>query len=252
MTGLPIAVQVYSLREAAQKDFAGVMEKVSRMGYNGVELAGLYGLNPEEVRNILDKNGLTAISAHVSFEELTGDIEGTLDNYKKIGCSYIVIPSLSRDRLCGGLLYKETLAGIREIAAVCRSHGMTLMYHNHSYEFEKTENGGCILDEIFKDTAEEDLEAEFDICWVDVGGADPAEYLDRFKGRCSVVHMKDYTGSRENPELAALGTGNVAVAAAVAAAERNGAKWLVVEQDDHPHGSPMDNMQKSLEFLKNL
>lgn len=252
MAGLPIAVQVYSLREEAQKDFAGVMEQVSRMGYDGVELAGLYGMEPEEVRAVLDRNSLTAISAHVSYEELMGDTDKTVDAYRKIGCSYIVIPSLPKDRLCGGALYRETLAGIRTIAEVCRRNGITLMYHNHEYEFEQTENGSCILDELYKDTTAQELEAQFDTCWVDVGGADPVQYLNQFAGRCSVVHMKDYTGSREIPELTALGTGKVDVAAIAAAAERNGAKWFVIEQDDHPYGNPMDNMRKGLEYLRRL
>lgn len=252
MAGLPIAIQVYSLREEAEKDFAGVMGKIRQMGYDGVELAGLYGMKPEEVRAILDKNGLTAISAHVSFEELMENMDKAVENYRSIGCSYIVIPSLSRDRLYGGALYQETLEDLRTIADVCRNRGITLMYHNHEYEFEKTENGSCILDELYQDTTAEELEAEFDTCWVDVGGADPVSYLNRFTGRCSVVHMKDYTGSREVPELTALGTGKVDVAAIAAAAEKNGAKWFVIEQDDHPFGNPMDNMREGLEYLRQL
>ena len=41
--GLPIAAQVYSVREEAAADFEKTMRQLADMGYHGVELAGLYG-----------------------------------------------------------------------------------------------------------------------------------------------------------------------------------------------------------------
>ena len=62
---MKIGVQVYSVRDAAEKDFIGTMREIKKMGYDGVELAGTYGLSAEEVRRDLAEVGLTAISAHV-------------------------------------------------------------------------------------------------------------------------------------------------------------------------------------------
>ena len=42
MKQIPIAVQVYSVRQEAEADFAGTMKRLAQMGYDGVELAGLY------------------------------------------------------------------------------------------------------------------------------------------------------------------------------------------------------------------
>ena len=70
---LPIALQVYSVRDFAEKDFKGTMEKVKAMGYEGVELAGLYGHNAVELKKILDEVGLAFISAHVPLTELEKD-----------------------------------------------------------------------------------------------------------------------------------------------------------------------------------
>lgn len=107
---LPIAVQVYSVREEAERDFAGTMKKLGEMGYDGVELAGLYGKSAEEIRDSIKAAGLTAISAHVSYDELAGDLEKTLQDYETIGCRYIVIPWLGEDRRFGAALYKEISA----------------------------------------------------------------------------------------------------------------------------------------------
>ena len=78
MKRIPIAVQVYSVREEAEADFAGTMKKLAQMGYDGVELAGLYGKTAEEIKNVLDENNLTAVSAHVPVEELEKDMELSL------------------------------------------------------------------------------------------------------------------------------------------------------------------------------
>ena len=45
---LPVAAQVYSVREQAEADFGGTMQQLADMGYDGVELAGLYGKSAGE------------------------------------------------------------------------------------------------------------------------------------------------------------------------------------------------------------
>ena len=62
---LPVGVQVYSVRGDAEKDFAGTMKKIKKMVEDGVELAGLYGLTPEQVRDAIREAGLVPLSAHV-------------------------------------------------------------------------------------------------------------------------------------------------------------------------------------------
>ena len=96
MKTLPVAVQVYSVRDDAERDFKGTMQKIKDMGYDGVELAGLYGMKPAEVKAILEEVGLVPLSAHVPFQELEADIEGTVAQYKEIGMQYIAIPYLMK------------------------------------------------------------------------------------------------------------------------------------------------------------
>ena len=141
MKRIPIAVQVYSVREEAETDFAGTMKKLAQMGYDGVELAGLYGKTAEEIKNVLDENNLTAVSAHVPVEELEKDMEGTLDIYASLGCKWIAIPWLGEDRRYGAEKYEETLQLIGKISEGCKKRGIQLLYHNHDFEFEKTPEG---------------------------------------------------------------------------------------------------------------
>ena len=110
MEKLPIAAQVYSVREEAAADFDGTMKALAQMGYDGVELAGLYGKDPKEIRSALDRWGLQAVSAHVAYDEFARDLEGTVETYRKIGCSYVAVPHLGAERWYGGDKYQETLS----------------------------------------------------------------------------------------------------------------------------------------------
>lgn len=249
---LPIAVQVYSVREEAERDFAGTMKKLGEMGYDGVELAGLYGKSAEEIRDSIKAAGLTAISAHVSYDELAGDLEKTLQDYETIGCRYIVIPWLGEDRRFGTALYEETIKEIPVISEGCKKHGMTLLYHNHDFEFAKTLDGTYALDQLYAEVPADVLGAEPDTYWIKVGGPDPSEWLKKYSGRCPLVHVKDFRRKADGVDLLALGEGEQDFPTLVKTAKECGAQWLVIEQDDHPYGTPMGDMKKSLNYLKEL
>ena len=245
-----IAAQVYSVREQAQADFAGTLKTLSECGYQGVELAGLYGMEPEAIRDCLKEQGLVPVSAHVQLDEFLRDMEGTADTYSTIGCSYIGIPWMGTERHWGGAQFEETCGLLKKISACCRERGMTLLYHNHSFELERTANGSCLLDELYSALDAETLQTQLDVCWVEAAGASAVEYLRRYAGRCPVVHMKDFRREDSKVSLVALGQGQVDVAAVAQTAVACGTRWLVVEQDDHPYGIPMENMRESLQYLK--
>lgn len=92
MKNVLIGAQVYSVRELAEADFEQTMKELKRFGYEGVELAGTYGLKPLKIKEILAQIQLIPISAHVPVDSLLEDMDKTLDTYQTIGCKYIVIP----------------------------------------------------------------------------------------------------------------------------------------------------------------
>ena len=97
MSKLPVAVQVYGLRDLLQdtpERFEEVMKGVKEIGYDGVELAGLYGLDPAYIKEVLDKIGLVPISAHVPFNELMDDLDKAIKDYKTLGVTYMVMPHI--------------------------------------------------------------------------------------------------------------------------------------------------------------
>lgn len=251
MKTLPVALQVYSIREEASNDFKKAMQEVKKLGYDGVELAGLYGHSPEEIKNILEEIGLTPISAHVPYEEFVKDLKGTIGAYSIIGCRYLVIPYLTQEYRYGTEGFQELMQNIPMIAAACRNEGITLLYHNHEFEFDKTSSGEYVLDYMYRIHTKDVLEMELDTCWARVAGEDPVQYMSKYSGRCPIVHLKDYNGA-EPFEFKAVGHGVQDIPAILAQAIDGGSAWVVVEQDGHTENSAMEDARLSREYLKTL
>ena len=249
MTKLPIGLQVYSIREEAESDFVKTMQEVKEMGYDGVELAGLYGHKPEAIRDWLKEIGLVPISAHVPYAELKDDLQSTVDAYAVIGCKYIAIPFLGEEERYGSKAFDEVLAYIPAIAEECKKHDMILMYHNHDFEFQMTEEGEYVLDLMYRTFSEDVLQTEIDTCWVKVAGVDPITYIKKYENRCPVVHLKDFTGKRP-VEFTAVGQGIQDIPGILAASGDSGAQWVIVEQDSHTLHTPMEDAKLSIEYLR--
>ena len=193
---MKLGLQLFSVREDLEKDFLGTLKKVKEIGYEGGELVGLYGKTAKEVKEAFDQAGLIPISAHVAYQDLMPDIEGLVKTYNEIGCKYIVIPYLPENLRYGTEKYPEVVTGIRKIGEVCLKYGITLLYHNHDFEFEKDDNGKYVLDVLYEEISEDLLKTEIDTCWVNVAGENPCDYVRKYTGRAPIVHLKDFDGEK--------------------------------------------------------
>lgn len=270
---LPVALQLYTVRDYMDADFVGTLAKVKEMGYDGVEFAGLYGYEPKQIKHWCDSLGLVPVSAHVPLAEMLEDVDKVIADYKAIGCEYIAVPYVTEERRPGGELFLQMVDEIREIGKKAAEAGLTLLYHNHDFEFDKLESGQCGLDYLYENVPAEYLQTELDQCWVKYAGYEPVEYLQKYSDRSPVVHLKDFYKSGEQEgdpyaliglnedekkentafEFRPVGYGIQDIPAIIAAAEAAGSKWLVVEQDQPSMGkNPLECAQASIEYLKAL
>ena len=270
--GLPVGLQLYTVRDDMAKDFKGTLQKVKELGYDGVEFAGLFDNTPEQVKAMCAEIGLNPISAHVPLQEMLEDVDKVIADYKAIGCQYIVVPYVTEERRPGGELFKQMIEEIRGIGEKCKAAGLVLLYHNHDFEFAKTETGEFGLDYLYANVPADLLQTELDQCWVKYAGQDPVAYLQKYEGRSPVVHLKDYYASgeqKEDPyaliglnegekkentafEFRPLGYGVQDIPAIIEASKKAGSKWLIVEQDQPSMGkTPMECAAMSMEYLKN-
>ena len=268
---MKLGLQLYSVREDLEKDFLGTLKKVRSMGYEGGELAGLYGNSAKDVKAMFEEADLIPISAHVSYQDLMVDIEETVKAYNEIGCKYIAIPYLPDDLRYGTEKYPEVVANIKKIGEVCNKYGIELLYHNHDFEFAKTTNGAYALDELYTEVSADLLKTEIDTCWVNVAGENPSQYLLKYTGRAPVVHLKDFVGEKNANmykligidseekevkntfEYRPLGHGKQNVQEIVDAARDAGALWIIAEQDEPSMGkSRLECAQMSMDYMKNI
>lgn len=270
MIKFPIALQLYSVRQEMGTDFEGTLKKVKEMGYDGVEFAGLYGKSAKEVKDICEKIGLNPISAHVPFVDMVNDPD-LLNVYAEIGCKFVVIPYLTEEYRPGNKKFQEVIDGAKILGAKANSLGMKLAYHNHDFEFIKI-NGEYALDILYREVSADLLETELDMCWVNVGGEEPSEYLSKYSGRANILHIKDFVGSKsENMyaligideddekdtkgkfEFRPIGMGVQDFPKILKTAQDAGVKWVVVEQDSPTLNlTPLESAKKSIDYLKSL
>lgn len=270
---LPVAVQVYSVRDSAEANLADTLRKIKDMGYDGVEFAGLYGYDPMYIKGLVEGIGLVPVSAHIPLDEMLADPEKTFSAYATIGVKFAAVPYVNPDRRPGAENFKKTISDIAMLGEIARKHGITLLYHNHDFEFTKVD-GEYGLDILYKEVPAEFLQTELDTCWVNVGGEVPAEYIAKYSGRCPVVHLKDFHMSGKLPkhlyaligieeeekedepstfEFRPVGHGMQDMPSILEASVKGGAQWVVVEQDEPSMGlSRMDSIKTSREYLKSI
>ena len=260
------ALQLYSVRDELEKDFYGTVKQVREMGYDGVELSGLNGADPLEVKRILDEVGLKVISSHVPVEEML--TPGSLARYKQAGCQYVAIPWM--DHGAHNEKFAENIEQIRLLANMAREAGLTLLYHNHEFEFSTIE-GKALLDVIYESIPADLLQPQVDTCWAKFAGTDPAAYLRKYAGRITLVHLKDFfcsdadisapyslIGKREDVsknggfQFRPIGYGIQDIPSILKASEESGAQWIIVEQDSSPDRPPMEAASMSIAYLRSL
>lgn len=274
----PIGLQLYTLGDAPQKDLDGTLKQVAAIGYRDIELPGLAGHTPVDLRRVADGCGLGISSIHIgttgelsvrSEPQRIADLLGTL------GAKQLVVPmfampaglklqpgegfaaAITRSvKAEGEDMWKRLAALLNERAAALKPHGIAVGYHNHSVEFMPlgSRTGWDIL------TAETDpglIHFEVDIGWIVSAGQDPIAFFRRYGGRVRQVHVKDVKkGFAPNTALSTdpteVGSGGIDWARVLPAAYAAGARNFYVEQEP-PFAIPrMEAAAKSYTFLAQL
>jgi sugar phosphate isomerase/epimerase len=245
------ALQLYTVRDLTAKDFAGTMKKVADVGYKFVELAGYGNLkDAKSARKALDDAGLKACSGHYAIDLLEKNVEQVIADAEALGIDTVVCPFLPEDRRKDAKGYEATAKVLQDAGSQLHGHGLILCYHNHNFEFQKF-GGKTGLEIIFDNTAPHLLAAEIDVYWVKNAGFDPVEQINKLGERVRLLHLKDITDGSEK-KFAPVGTGALDFKSILAAAEKNGVRWGIVEQDQTYGVAPLDAIKTSLENLKKL
>ncbi|MBT3272120.1 MAG: sugar phosphate isomerase/epimerase [Spirochaetales bacterium] len=247
-----IAAQMYTVRDFLKKpaDIKTSLKKVKKMGYEAVELAGLGPIKNEELKKMLDGEGLVACSTHGSSDDILNKPSKVVDTLQDMGISSTVYPHPS------GIDF-STLASVKAFAkkldksgAVFNKAGLILAYHNHHIEFRKIKDK-TVLELIYELTDPANLKSELDTHWVQAGGGDIVAWIKMMKKRLPLLHLKDYgVDEKANRVFKEIGSGNLTWEPILKAAKASGCKWYVVEQDSNfLFDDPFKSLRASFKYL---
>ena len=257
MVDLSLGLQLYSVREDFKKDYEKTLREVSEMGYEAVEFAGLFDAKPEDIQKLCNELNILPISAHLGVDLNCEDYESLLLPYGKIGCQYVVVPWVDSTWLPGEEGFSDFDKYMGKISETSKKLGMKLCYHNHEFELG-LKDGKTYLDALYEIYPKDILQSELDLCWIAFAGYNPVEYLERYKTRSEIVHIKDFYSkksgcSREEAEFEfrSVGKGSLDIKAILDTVKRNNCKYLIVEQDHPTPGkTALECAAESIEFIK--
>ncbi len=249
MRTIPVALQLYTVRDMAAKDFVGTLKQVAAIGYPGVELGGMYGLQAAELKRVLDDLGLKVVGSHVRLADLENDLPRVLEETRILENRYIVVPSVPEERRKTSEDWLKLAQQLTALGIQCHTAGFQLCYHNHAFEFQRF-GGQTAHDLLFSHADPDALHAELDVYWARFAGVDPAPIIRRLAGRIPLIHLKDMTAS-DPPTFAEIGEGIIDFAPIFEASQASGVLWYVVEQDKCQRPS-LESARISWQNLKRL
>ncbi|CAI6087015.1 sugar phosphate isomerase/epimerase family protein [Cohnella sp. JJ-181] len=243
------AVQLYTLRNECERDFPDTLRTLGRMGWAGVETAGLHGHAAEEIAEVLREAGLKTAGMHISVERLRAEPDSVKAEARTLGTRRLICPSVPHEwrHEQGYIRLREEL---NAAAGELRDEGFTVSFHNHAFEFETRVGATDALSYLLAPEPDNAILAEIDVYWVSRAGRDPAAFVAPYRGRMPTMHLKDMTAD-ERRTYAEIGTGRIDFEALLLWGERSGVEWYVVEQDIC-EGDPLDSVRTSLDNLHAL
>lgn len=202
-----IGIQLYTLRHKAETDLAGTLGQLAQIGYKEIEFAGYYNHPASEVREILEKNGLAAPSAHLGIDLLEGDAAAqTFADAKTVGHEWLTVPSLPGKQETVDD-WKAVARRFTTVATEAKSAGFRFAFHNHNAELRKV--GDAVpLEILLNETDPALVSFEMDIYWVVNAGGNPLDLIARYPGRFKMLHVKDSMGAPDQ-KMADVGAGTI-------------------------------------------
>ncbi|MFV1987091.1 MAG: sugar phosphate isomerase/epimerase family protein, partial [Gemmatimonadota bacterium] len=222
-----IGLQLYTVRSLMSESVERTLETVAEIGYDEVEFAGLFGRTPAQVRETLDRVGLTAPATHHGIEVFRDGFEQAAEDATTLGHRYLVLPSLPQGELASTGGTRRIADEMNTFGERCVAAGLRFGFHNHAAELQLVD--GDIPLQVFLQHTDPDLVTfEVDLFWMVDGGANPLEYFDAYPGRFELCHIKDRT---PDGKMVDVGKGVIDFAAILAEADRAGLQHFFVEHD---------------------
>ena len=248
---MKIGAQLYTVREYTQtaKDFAATIKKVADIGYKYVQISAIGPIPAQEVADICKSGDVGIAITHTNPARILGETEAVIAEHVIMGAKYIGIGAMPPDYERNKEGVRRFIADFTPAAEKIHAHGMTFMYHNHAFEYEKYD-GKLMMEYLVEEFPL--VGFTLDTYWVQAGGACPGAWIKALKGRVDVLHLKDMAWADEKQLMAEVMEGNLNWEGIFEACRHAGVKYAMVEQDDCYGTDPFKCLEKSYINLKGV
>ena len=245
---MKIGAQLFTLRDSCKtvEDLEKTLERVAAMGYSAVQLSGICEYDPVWMRDTLKKYNLVAPITHTNPQKVLEETDKVIADHKAFGCENVGIGGMPVE-------YRESAEALAKFAPdfslaakKLKDAGLKLCYHNHAFEFRKF-GGKTIMQTIIDDFDPSVLNFTLDTYWVQAGGGDAAQWLEKLAGRVDCIHFKDMVHDGTQPLFAPIYEGNMNFDAIIASAYKAGVKYAFVELDKCYGADPFESLKISFD-----
>jgi sugar phosphate isomerase/epimerase len=247
-------LQLYSLRDDLPKDPKAVLKQVASFGYKQLEgyegpLGLFWGMKNTEFKKYVNDLGMDFVSSHCAWDK---DFETKAAQAGEIGMKYLLCPYIGSQPSIED--FKKFAAKFNEAGAICKKHGLRFGYHNHAYSFKEID-GQLPQDVMMNETDPSLVDFEMDMYWVVDAGADPVAWLEKYKNRFKLCHVKDRMKNADptaGNNSCTLGEGSIDYPKLLKTAKANGVEYFIVEQERYDNTTPIKSAADDAAYMKKL
>jgi sugar phosphate isomerase/epimerase len=250
-TSIPIGLELYSVREALQKDLEGTVRAVAQLGYQCVEFYAPYfdwtDAQTKQMRKLLDDLGVRCYSTHNDEKFFSAEnINRARDMNLVLGSKYMVMAySEPKSGLDG---WKAIADELNAAAEKLEPSGLKAGYHNHQAEWKLVEGARPL--EILARNTKPSVMLQLDVGTCLEAGSDPVAWIRANPGRIHALHLKDWSPDPAVGYEALFGEGKADWKNIFAAAESvGGAEYYLLEQEGSRFGE-METAKRCLAGYK--
>lgn len=271
----PLGLQLFTLtgREGVMtwERYSAAIDTAKKIGFDSLELAGLWGFKPETIRKYAESQGLKIRSLHMGFDQMlafmapgeTGVVNAQNAMYtpqaipqlarinvpiaRDLGCEWGVLASSGPSNFTTVDSIRRLCDSFNEANEVSKKAGMKFAYHMHAVDFEPVQ--GRMPFEIMLEQTDPGMRYQLDVCWSLAGGAEPAALVNKYASKIVSFHLKDV--DKQN-QIATPGDGRVNFAALFESARRIRDPIFFVERDGLNGRDPVVEATRAYKYLQGL
>ena len=250
-----IGLNLYSVRNliGTEEELITTAQKLKDMGYSFFQYSGAM-FDPKRIKRMVDEVGTPVRLTHMDKDRLLNETEKVCEENLYFGNTNIGLGSMSTEVINDEKMCKEYIEKYNKAGEIMCKYGCQFYWHHHNFEFIQY-NGQTVMDFVIDNAPY--INFTLDTYWVQLGGMNVIEYLERLSGRIGCVHLKDFK-TRYNteiwkyePEIESVGYGVMNFQSIINKMREVGVQYYFVEQDnaaDKP--DTLHQVERSIQYLK--